>query len=203
MDISWPTAALRASMAAAVMAAAAALAGCAGGAAPQATGGSSTGGSSTGGSSTGGSVTQQALRVYQQFAQCARTHGEPDFPDPSLQHGTDFGLVFGIGGASAQGQTIKTEVSRVLGPCGAVLHRLPASVLTPPPTAADLRQMRQYAACVRQHGLADFPDPTSAGTFPVSGTPLAAQGTTPQMKSAFRACAQYHWNFDGGGLDRS
>ena len=149
------------------------------------------------------SGTQQAMRVYQQFAQCARAHGAPDFPDPSLQHGTGFGVVFGVGGSTAQGQTIKGEVGRVLGQCGSILHELPPAVLTPPPTAVDLRQMRLFAKCVRQHGVADFPDPRSDGTFPISGTPLAQQGTTPQMKSAFRACAQYHWNFDGGSMDHS
>ena len=141
--------------------------------------------------------------MYQQFAQCARAHGAPDFPDPSLQHGTDFGVVFGVGGAAPHGQTIKAEVTRVLGRCGMILHELPASVLTPPPTAADLRQMTQYAQCVRRHGVVDFPDPRPDGTFPVSGTSLAQQGATPQMKAAFGACGQYHWSFDGGSVDRS
>ena len=200
MRISWHAGALRGSMAAAALAASAlaasALAGCGGAAAtPHATTGAAAG--------TGDSGTHEALRVYQQFARCARTHGAHGFPDPSLQHGTDFGVVFGVGGGTPQGQAIKGEVSRVLGPCGAILHQLPSSVLTRPPTAADLRQMLSYARCVRQHGVPEFPDPRSDGTFPVSGTPLAGQGATPQMKSAFRACAQYHWNFDGGSVDRS
>jgi hypothetical protein len=196
MGIFGPAGGLRAGMAAAAMAAAAALAGCGAGAStPPASAGANAG--------TVASATQGVLRVYQQFARCARAHGAPDFPDPSLQHGTDFGMVFGVGGSTPQGQTIKDEVTRVLGPCGSILHQLPSSVLTPPPTTADLRQMRLFAQCVRQHGVADFPDPRSDGTFPLSGTPLAQQGATPQLKSAFRACVQYHWNFDSGSVDRS
>jgi hypothetical protein len=58
-----------------------------------------------------------------------------------------------------------------------------------PPTAQELDKLRQHAACVRQHGVAEYPDPD-----PVTGGAAAAEVLSkrdkydPQVKAALQAC---------------
>jgi hypothetical protein len=70
---------------------------------------------------------------------------------------------------------------------------------TPIPTGTYRDQVmtwgRQFAACVRAHGFADFPDPKADGTFPIQGGPydsllLYHNGGTAQLTNAYLACDQ-------------
>jgi hypothetical protein len=60
------------------------------------------------------------------------------------------------------------------------------------PSSQDLEASRKYAACIRQHGVPDYPDPD-----PVSGEPgisdeLGARlKADPAMATATRACAEF------------
>jgi len=46
----------------------------------------------------------------------------------------------------------------------------------------------EYAACMRSHGLADFPDPDSSGGFPM---PSDINPNSPQYQAAASACKAY------------
>jgi hypothetical protein len=134
----------------------------------------------------GGSVQQQALSIWREFVRCVRSHGVPNFPDVQVD---DHGQAQ-IGG-SGQPSPARLDV-RVQRACGSILRRLPASAnANPPPSATDLRHLRQYAACLRQHGIPNWPDPRPDGSFPLSGTPLAAEGKSPRFLAADRPCQQY------------
>lgn len=137
---------------------------------------------------TSPSVNDQALAlsIGLQFAQCARQHGRPDFPDPAIQDGA---LAFP--GASKEDQLAVQDA------CVSILRRLPASMRQQnrPPTADELAKLRQFAQCMRQHGVPDWPDPKSDGTFPIIGTPLEAEGKSQRIIDGEQACAQY---FSGG-----
>lgn len=107
------------------------------------------------------------------FAQCVRTHGYPDFPDP--------------GGAFPPGIKQSPAFQTAWQKC---LKLEPPSTstgkpLNRPERAAALAQAR----CIREHGIPSFPDPT----FPASGGELipAIPGfslTTPAFRHAAAAC---------------
>jgi hypothetical protein len=136
-----------------------------------------------------GSVHQQALAIWQEFARCARSHGTPSFPDLDVD---DHGEPHPHSGMPAQ--QFKQLVLQVRSACGAILRRLPASAQGNAThfTAADVQHLRQFAACVRQHGVPNWPDPKPDGTFPLRDTPLGHGSKSPAIIAAFDAC-QHYW----------
>ena len=58
-------------------------------------------------------------------------------------------------------------------------------------------RMRRYAECMRERGLAEFPDPRADGTFPIAGTsyaglaPFASEPLTEALITADNFCRQY------------
>jgi hypothetical protein len=143
------------------------------------------------GSGQAPSVQQRAQAVWLRYARCARSHGAPNFPDPSVDGQ-------GHAGFPDPGP-VKQESEQVQASCGAILGQLPAAARISPVTAAQLRQLKAFARCLRLHGMPSWPDPKPDGTFPVVGTPLGAQGKTPAFISAAQACRQVY----SGGISAS
>jgi hypothetical protein len=150
--------------------------------APASTGGGAGGsggpvGASGGGSShmvmTGGDYSQML-----KFAQCMRSHGVVDFPDPS-SNGTIL-----VGGTVSQSPQYPAadETCHKLLPNGGV------------PTAAQhaqgIAQLLKFSVCMRAHGISDYPDPTSNGIrIPVrKGMPSDLDPNNPRFQSAEKAC---------------
>jgi hypothetical protein len=151
-------------------------------------GGCSSGGAEphAGASPSSSADQQRTLAIGRQFVQCARQHGLPTFPDPVWKDGS---LEFG-----ADADQIKNQIRQLPDECTSVLDQLPASGhRKPPPTAEDLRRLAQFAQCLRQHGIPEWPDPKSDGTFPLRGTALEAEGKSQRLLDAMGACSQY-WN---------
>jgi hypothetical protein len=169
--------------AAAALALGTALAGC-GSTGSAGAGAAPTGAGTSGG--TGTSAQQRARGVWLDYARCVRAHGYPNFPDPVV--GPDGNATL-TGGPQAKQAAVAEE-----GACGAILGRLPASVTREPVTPALLRTERLLAACLRQHGLPQWPDPRPDGTFPLSGTPYATTGKSGLFLQAMNACRQYATN---------
>ncbi len=143
--------------------------------------GSSGGSSGTGTSSSGDSP---ALK----FADCMRSNGVSNFPDPS----PGGGLKLGIGpGSGINPQSPAFQSAQKV--CAKLL---PAPTGGPPQmTASQYRAALMFARCMRSHGLPDFPDPTRSA--PDRGTPILAlrgmffqisSGLNP-MSPAFRQAA--------------
>jgi hypothetical protein len=134
------------------------VAGCGGGSSPGVAnlGGPNASGSSSA-SSSGGPPTeaqiQQAQHDATRFAQCMRSHGVP-IPDPTTAPHA-FKSAF-----NAQTPGFQSAYTA----CG---HLLPAG--GSPPNQNPVRSRAQivsllaFARCLRSHGLASFPDPTSSG----------------------------------------
>lgn len=144
--------------------------------------GCGTGAASSAGATQTASLQQRARVVWLDYARCARAHGAPDFPDPQVDS---------QGHASFPGSatTTKSEAGQVQGACGAILNQLPAAAKTNAnPTPAQLRQLVAVARCMRQHGLSQWPDPSSDGTFRLTGTPYATEGKTAPVQAALQAC---------------
>jgi len=103
----------------------------------------------------------QAVPVWRDFVRCARTHGAPNLPDPVVD---DHGRA--VWPSDALARVPDPAHRRVMDTCSDVLQRLPASALEQQaPTAAQIRALTDFAHCMRAHGIPDWPDPRSDGTF--------------------------------------
>jgi hypothetical protein len=108
------------------------------------------------------------------YAGCMRAHGEPNFPDPNAQG--DFLLSGGLRPNSPQFISANKSCEH-LEPNGGVQ------------TAADQREALaiglKVSACMRNHGVANFPDPNSQGDLLLRRS-LGVSGE--QMSAAMKAC---------------
>jgi hypothetical protein len=126
------------------------------------------------------------------FSQCMRAHGLPDFPDPQSTSSGEISQVIGNGASldpsSAQFQAAQQACNKYA----------PRNVVSGNgPTAKDKAAMLAFAACMRTHGVPDFPDPQfnngSGGGFVVQGgspndVPADMRPDSPQFQTAFAAC---------------
>ena len=118
------------------------------------------------------------------FAQCMRSHGLPDFPDPSSNGGIK--VNGSQGGAldpnSAQYQTAFAACKSLM-PRGNGGGKRPARA-----------QMLKYAQCMRAHGVTDFPDPNADGGLNLGGSG-DLDPSSPLFQQADSKCKQ---NLPGG-----
>jgi hypothetical protein len=93
-----------------------------------------------------------------------RANGVPDFPDPSPGGGAQFELPASAGGGDGAGAStpaFRTAQAR----CRALLPTsLPGPGTETHPSAQTVAKLVRIAACMRRHGVPQFPDPTT--TFP-------------------------------------
>jgi hypothetical protein len=139
--------------------------------------GSSSGSATTatdgGAGASNGSNASGASRL-DQFSQCMRSHGEPQFPDPTAQG--KFPLGAGLATNSPQFQAAQQA-------CKAVAPPGPVTGQAVNPT--QLSRALKFVSCMRSHGVSSFPDPTAQGKFLASGTlPV----NSPQFFSAYKIC---------------
>lgn len=138
-------------------------------------------GSSGAGSSVAGSSGQANQSQQLQFAECMRSNGVPNYPDPSADGGT-------LRAMSAAG--IDSQSSTYQAALEACRKYTPAGRLTPAQSAADNARGIEFAQCMRSHGLPNFPDPTSGP----NGQPAANLGSagidpnSPTLQAANQAC---------------
>ncbi len=116
---------------------------------------SSGGGSSSSSSASAGGGTQAGGLLA--YAACMRSHGVPGFPDP-----TSGGAIPKGGVVSALRAVSNSQAEAAQNACS---HLLPAGgSLSGHPRATVTAQQQQYylsaAACMRSHGITDFPDPS-------------------------------------------
>jgi hypothetical protein len=123
----------------------------------------------------------------QRYSSCMRSHGVPKFPDPKASSGgmsLTIGPGTGVDPNSPQFQAAE-KTCRKLMPNG-------GKAPSPAQLAKDLAQMLKFSACMRSHGLPDFPDPTSSG----GGIQLSIGGekgsglnpSSPVFQAAQKAC---------------
>jgi hypothetical protein len=110
-----------------------------------------------------------------QMIGCFRAHGLPGFPDPAYDPSD------GRWHFANDSPPLTAQVRQA---CAAVMP--PATPASPIPTA-QLRDLLQYATCVRAHGLPDWPDPAVDGVFHTSIDPK----TDPGARAAMDACERY------------
>lgn len=118
-------------------------------------------------SSSSLSDTERALK----FTQCMRDQGI-DMPDP----GPD-GNVFGGGSADKEKLAAATRACREYMPGGGELQQ---------PSAGQIEQLREFAQCMREHGVPDFPDPNANGLMDIQSAGIDPESDAYQ--SAEEAC---------------
>ena len=132
-------------------------------------------------SSTGtGGASSAFLSHELAFARCVRAHGVPNFPDPQPSSNGKFP------GSGAQQLGVSDSVLRA--DLRACQNLLPAG--RPPLTAHEQQDYLQAAACMRSHGIANFPDPAFSGGgvhFPI---PSSIDTTSERFTQARQTCAR-------------
>jgi hypothetical protein len=183
------------------------LAGCGGGSSSpgvahlsNTSGGSAADGSGKSSSPENGAPTQQKMVAY---SQCMRTHGEPEFPEPTeghlALHSEDHnGHVSGINPESSQFKTASKACEK-LAPNGGKA----------PSTAEQTKmqdQLLKFSECMRSHGIPNFPDPeihSSGGGVRIKiGGKKGAGGiepNSPQFKAAQKSCQSLQPGPKGAG----
>jgi hypothetical protein len=147
-------------LAAAALVSAILVAGCGGGSSnpPVATvGGANTSGSKVAASGSSAANSGSAAPTQSQlvpdelkFAECMRSNGVPNFPDPSASGG------FNLRAGSAADQAAQAKCEKFLPGDG-----LPGAGPTHP-SAALLAHWLRVSQCMREHSVYDFPDPTAS-----------------------------------------
>lgn len=104
------------------------------------------------------------------FAQCVRSHGVPDFPDPQNGH-------FLISGADQNNPNFNSAVQacqHLLGPGGASNGG-----------GSNNSALLNFAHCMQTHGVPKFPDPTANGGI---GLPAGVDPNAPSFQKAWSEC---------------
>ena len=95
------------------------------------------------------------------FSSCMRSHGVPNFPDPPPSFNGKF--------PGSSPQQLGVSESRIRAASEACQDLLPAEQ-APLITARDQQDYLKGAACMRSHGITNFPDPVFSGgsvNFPI------------------------------------
>jgi hypothetical protein len=153
-------------MAGVVLAGGLAVAACGGGpSTPGVATGSTT---TTAATSAGGSTHATGLLAY---SSCMRSHGVPNFPDPTSSGGINNkrAVVSALQAVStAQANSAQNACQHLLPPGGSLSGRAIQTV-----TAQDQQYYLNAVACMRSHGITNFPDPVFSGgsvSFSIDGS---------------------------------
>jgi hypothetical protein len=121
--------------------------------APAGTG--SSGGSSSSGGGSGGNPAATAHEKAVKFAECIRSNGVSEFPDPDASGQFAYGIKSGspLDPSSAAWQ-------KAIGACKTLE---PARFMPTNFTTKQMEARLKFAQCVRANGVPDFPDPTATG----------------------------------------
>jgi hypothetical protein len=131
-----------------------------------------------GAANAGGSLSSQLLA----YASCMRSHGVPDFPDPDSSGQIPKDAVIsasrsvGTSQFQAAGNACRHLAPAALGPT-------PASI-----TAQDQQYYLRAAACMRSHGITDFPDPVFSGGTVHFSIPPSIDNTSQQYVQDRQTC---------------
>jgi hypothetical protein len=134
---------------------------------------------SGGSPNAGGSANSSSAVAY---SRCVRSHGVPDFPDPD-----------------SNGQIPKEAVvpalrgvseSRAKAATNACANLNPAGQGGPTLTAQEQQDYLKAAACMRSHGITNFPDPTFPGGRVNLSIPSSIDTKSRQFTQAAQTCTK-------------
>jgi hypothetical protein len=123
------------------------------------------------------------------FSACMRKHGVANFPDPDGQGVIRIHSGTGIDPGSPAFRSARTVCDKLLPNGGQP---------TPAQIARQQQELLAFSACMRAHGLKDFPDPSNGGLRIQSSPGSDLQPSNPTFRKAQQAC-QRLVPFKGGG----
>ncbi len=142
------------------------------------------GGAGSGNRPSASADTHKALLA---FAQCMREHGITSFPDPSADGGFSLGGPNNSVDLDPNSESMKAARTA----CEALL---PKSTESSSAQKEHYDQALAFSKCMREHGVANFPDPQQDSSGGV-GVTVGAQGNggaldpeSPTFKTAMQAC---------------
>jgi len=136
--------------------------------------------STTTGSSSQSSSYQSALA----YTTCIRSHGVPNFPDPTPS-----------GGFNISSNPNDPQLQAAQQACQSLLPNGGNQTSGGSSTPQQQAQLLQYAQCMRAHKILNFPDPTGHGLSSLKGIDM----NSPQFQSASAACQPLLPNQGGSG----
>jgi hypothetical protein len=147
---------------------------------------------SAGGSHPSGPATPGPDSVQQMdlFAQCMRSHGEPDFYLTSRQSNSNpSATVMSIIGYQVAG--VDPQTAQFASAMKSCKHLLPGGG-GQPVSQKELNSLVKAATCIRAHGFPGYPDPQRAANGGVEERPLPSSIDTssPQFLAAEKTCGQ-------------
>jgi len=126
------------------------------------------------------------------FSACMRSHGVPNFPDPT--GGSNGGVQVNI----SSGSGINPNSPAYQAAQRSCQSLLPAGKASGSINPTARTQVLRYAACIRSHGVPNYPDPTFNGNAVNFGN-LSGIANSPQYQAALHACASLNpMNGHGG-----
>jgi hypothetical protein len=140
--------------------------------------------SSTAAGSTGGGESSPGSQAVA-YSACMRSHGVANFPDPKIStHGNGVSVAIGVTPAITGNPHFKSaqQTCNKLLPGGG-----PGSGSNHQITPQEQSRYLKAAACIRSHGVPNFPDPTFSG----GGVHIEHQGlneSSPAFKAAVQDC---------------
>jgi hypothetical protein len=110
------------------------------------------------------------------FAHCMRSHGAPDFPDPNSSGGF----------AMKPSDSSSFNVPQAHAACAHLYPNEGKELADPAQQAAQQRHALAFAACMRRHGFANFPDDWSGNVGQLLSAGL--DPSSPQLNAALTKC---------------
>jgi len=137
----------------------------------------------TGGGSTGSASRAKGVK----FSQCMRDHGVKKFPDPDSSGALTVDEV-------ANGSDVDTSTPTFDRALSACRDLQPAGFTGRTRSAAQQKASLQFAQCIRDHGVKDFPDPDPDGPLiDTNRIPSANQeGGMSTLNAAMAACGKVY-----------
>jgi hypothetical protein len=140
---------------------------------------------SGGGAPESNEVSAATQQKMVKFAQCMRTHGEPEFPEPTEGH---------IEIHNQNGRGPNPESSRFQAAEKACKQYAPVRQAPSPAQQAKIQeQALKFSECMRHHGVPNFPTPEfrSGGAIRMkvkAGSATGIEPNSPQFQAAQKAC---------------
>ena len=113
------------------------------------------------------------------YAACMRKHGVTNFPDPNSQGVITIHSGMGIDPGSPAYTSARSVCQKLLPNGGQP---------TPAQIAQRQQQMLTFSACMRAHGIKDFPDPSNGGIQLQGGPGSDLDPNNPTFQQAQQAC---------------
>ena len=132
-------------------------------------------------SSSGGSLA---------FSACMRSHGVPDFPDPTSNGGNSI---------QVQPGSVDPNTPAYQAAFRSCHSRLPVGKTGGSISPSVRAQFLRYAACIRAHGEPNYQDPTFGGGVVNFGNLPGIDTNSPQYQAALHACASLNPENGHGG----